>query len=110
MQLIVKEIALEKLKEQQNTFNLSLTPIQVAMYEGLLIAEDVVRAIPPVPENVETGIPYDRLLVLAKAMYKWIDQHSFDGKREFNKIGITAKENKTLGYVRGITISAIDGK
>lgn len=110
MELIDKAKVIQKLKDKQNTFDVSLSPVQLAVYEGLLIAEDVVKAIPEVPKNVEYGIPYDRLFFLAKKMHKWINEHSFDENKEFKKIGLTAQENKEFGYAGGLTISAIDGK
>lgn len=110
MTTIYREEALEELKKMQRGFDVSLSPVQLAMYEGLLIAEDVVRAMPEAYDKEKKAIPYDRLLVLAKRMHGWINDHSFDEKREYKKIGLTDEENKLLGYFGGLAFSAIDGK
>lgn len=110
MQLIDKTEVLDKIQKERNSFDSSLSPVQLAMYEGLLVAEDIVRTMPEASVKAGDSIPYDRLLVLARKMHRWINFHSFNEVREYQKIGLTDQENKLLGYDGGITISAIDGK
>ena len=107
---IYKEETLEKIKKEQRGFDVSLSPVQLAMYEGLLIAEDIVRHMPEASDKEKRALSYERLLLLAKRMHGWIYDHSFDEKREYKKIGLTDEEHKLLGYFGGLTISAIDGK
>ena len=110
MQLIDKAKVIEKIKEEQNAFDISLSPVQLAVHEGLLVAEDIVREMPEVSFDDGNGIPYERLLHLATRMHGWINDHSFNVKKEYKEIGLTDRENKLLGYFGGLTISAIDGK